>query len=281
MTSVGSTQISEDIVEKLREECTQSLSAAHGTVTRIWFDVSASMGGKNIHRWNDQRTIIKNILPIAMMYSPKEVTLIPIYSPTALENGPSVLEGFTDVTSAMEYIDSWGVRLRPSTPTRRSYNEWIQKCVEECVKSPHTKRSNNIIVTDGVPTDKHEPSLTATTNWAISELIRHKLDPKRYLGVSFVILNDELSVMASYNKLDNRGEWGNEDQHEEDITNAIYPFSIKNLGGPQTGAVTSIILGGASSTTCDTAAEELQSGSAADITRLMTAFAEAGHVEEI
>ncbi|KAJ0298272.1 hypothetical protein Brms1b_013414 [Colletotrichum noveboracense] len=170
---------------------------------------------------------------MAMMYSPKEVTLIPIYSPTALENGPSVLEGFTDVTSAMEYVDSWRLRLKPSTPTRRSYNEWIQKCVEE------------------------------------------------YLGVSFVILNDELSVMASYNKLDNRGEWGNEDQHEEDITNAIYPFSIKNLGGPQTGAVTSIILGGTSSTTCDTAAEELQSGSAADITRLMTAFAEAGYVEEI
>lgn len=238
------------------------------------------MGGDPGSPWVNQRTIIEGLVPTAREFDQDGVDLIAI-----MEQNPMAVtrKVVYDAGDGLKFVDSFRSNLRGSTPTRGVYKTDMEAHVAKCITDPmSTKRLNGIIITDGEPTDKDVPSMTATTEWATLELKKNGLEPKRYLGMSYVIVTTKLSVMAGYRILDQRNMWGSGDNKVEcDFSNAIYPYLIKAFGGPGDQAVTNLILAANSSEACDTAAENLVEGTSKDIMNLTDAYIREGYATEV
>ncbi len=146
--------------------------------------------------------------------------------------------------------------------------------VAECIRDPaKTKRLNSVLVTDGVPSDLQHPSMTKTTEWATLELAKHGLKPKDYLGMSYVVVTENFDIMACYRMMEDRAVWDPGDNEGEcDMSNAIYPFVIKALGGANRPVVINIILAANNSDALDRAAEKLLQGAPKQLTDLMDAW---------
>ncbi|KAK7937603.1 uncharacterized protein PG986_014471 [Apiospora aurea] len=67
----------------------------------------------------------------------------------------------------------------------------------------NTKRTLSLISTDGSP-DKNGPTMESTTENAIMALHNAGLDPRRYIGVSYIIITNELRTMCDYLKIEGR-----------------------------------------------------------------------------
>ncbi len=103
--------------------------------------------------------------------------------------------------------------------------------MRRCIADPQTKRPTSCSSPTAGPTDYAEQSVTATTEWATLELTKHELNPKRFIGASYVVVGDTLEVMVCYRCLDERTSWG-PDKVKCDVFNAIYLSDIKALGRP-------------------------------------------------
>ncbi|KAF5228428.1 hypothetical protein FANTH_14512 [Fusarium anthophilum] len=272
--------LTQDVSHFIQTETSKVLSEGRGTDTTLFFDVSGSMGTDSHGPWDKQRKIIKAIVPTAKEFDGDGIDLIPIMEKNPMELGP--MTGIKDAGVAMKFVDKFRGKLLGSTPTRGLFEAYIDDHVDACIRDSNTKRLNIVIITDGEPSDLHNPSMTKTTEKATVRLRKHDLSPKEYLGVSYVIVTEDFKTMANYRKLDNRTMWGPDDNKVEcDLSNAIYPFIITALGGPDKQVVINLILAGNKSEALDRAAEKLLQGVPKQLIEHMDAYIEAGFAVEV
>ncbi|KAL1865029.1 hypothetical protein Daus18300_007376 [Diaporthe australafricana] len=243
------------------------------------------MGGPGSFEWDTQASIIAGIVPTALEYDRDGITLIPIFTPSGLDKlkpNATQKDNIRTEHDAMTYLGQYATNLKSSTPTRTCFKRHVEAHVQKCTKSPNdTKRLNAILIFDGLPSDTDTQSMTRTIEWAIMELHSKGLDPKKYMGLTYVVVTEELPIMAGFRKLDQRIVWGGEKNIECDFTNAIYPFSIQALGGAKNKVVVQIILTSNNSEACDEAVEHLQTGTSKDIMDIIDAFIEGGFANEV
>ncbi|KAK2670272.1 hypothetical protein BFJ63_vAg16377 [Fusarium oxysporum f. sp. narcissi] len=273
--------VTQETTNFIQTETSRVLLDGRGTDTSVYFDVSGSMGHYDSRPWNIQHAIVEGIVPTAAEYDSDGIDLIAIMEESPMEEGRK--SKVKDLKVAMEFVNKFRQNLRGTTPTRQLFKKDVRAHVAACIKDPNnTKRLNIVIVTDGEPSDTHNDSMTKTTEWATLELSSAGRSPKEYLGISYVIVTEQLHTMACYRMLEDRTSWGEGDKAVEcDMSNAIYPFTITALGGPYKQIVINLILAANNSDPLDRAPEKLFQGAPENFIQLMDAYIEKGYAEEV